>query len=401
VIQLFCPACENVVWVEANEATNTGCCPECGHSIHAPNRRKSRPLVEAAPAHAPAAEHIVPAPERDKQLPAFCAPVPEEGQEEPFEESEDGPALEAEEEEGEACAPWQDTPARFVPLPYRAEGGCSLARLPLFAGTLLLAGLALGWGASVLGQVCYLILLFPLAVGLALAALAAVACRRARLRNPTLAGLTGLAAGALAVLTMHLCDYQQTRRQLQADPASVPETMRRRLAETDSLGAYLDATAHAGVTVCDRSDTGFNLGYLGTYAYWAVELVVVAGLGLFGARAAALRPFCAGCGRWKGEHRLGTLHESAELLPLLRRGDLAGLASCRSPQPAAGRRGTLVLSAAFCPECREETPVDIRLERLAGGRGLPPGDVAHLSYPGEALTVLEDVFLDEERQRKR
>jgi hypothetical protein len=394
MIQLFCPACENVVWVETVEATNSGFCPECGHSIHAPNRRKSRPLVEAAPAHGPAGEHIIPAPELDKQLPPHSPPAPEDGQEELFEETESETEPAAEEEDGASCLPWQDTSPRFVALPYRAEGGCSLARLPLFVVTLLLGGLTLGWAASVLGQVCYLILLFPLAVGLALAALAAAACRRARLRNPTLAGLTGLAAGILAVLTMHTCDYQQTRRQLHTDPAGVPETVRQRLAVTDNLGAYLDATAHVGVTVCDRSDTGFNLGYLGTYAYWSIELVVAAGLGLFGARAAALRPFCTGCGRWKGERRLGTLHDSDELLPLLRRGDLAGLAACRSPQLSTGRRGTLALRAAACPECREVTPVDVRVERLAGGRGQAPGDLVHLSYPGEALPVLEHVFAE-------
>ena len=391
MIQLFCPACENVVWVEAVEATNSGCCPECGHSIHAPNRRKSRPLVEAA--HAPAGEHILPAPDVEKNPVAFCPPAAE-GEEEPFEDPQSEPALPMGEETGEASLPWQDAPPRFVALPYRAEGGCSLLRLPLFVAALLLAGPALGWVASALGQVCYLILLFPLAVGLALAALAAVACRRARLRNPTLAGLTGLAAGVLAVLTMHVCDYEQTRRQLRAEPTGIPETVRQRLAETDNLATYLDATAGIGLTVCDRSDTGFNLGYVGTYAYWAVELMVVAGLGLFGARAAALRPFCGGCGRWKGERRLGTLHESAELLPLLRRGDLVGLAGHRVPPPPARRGGALMLSAAYCPGCREETPVDVRLERLAGGRGQPPGDVVHLSYPGEALPVLEHVFAE-------
>ena len=68
MIQLFCPACENVVWVEATE-------------------------VE-----------------------------PEEARVEP-----------ATEESSAVCVPWQDTPARFVPLSYRAEGGCSPGRLPLFS----------------------------------------------------------------------------------------------------------------------------------------------------------------------------------------------------------------------------------------------------------------------------
>ena len=58
---------------------------------------------------------------------------------------------------------------RFVPLPFRAEGGCSPGRLPLFAGALLRRGRSSA-GPPGARTVLYLILLFPLAVGLILAA---------------------------------------------------------------------------------------------------------------------------------------------------------------------------------------------------------------------------------------
>lgn len=380
MIQLFCPACENVVWVESADTGDATSCPECNQPIHSLSRRKSRPLAEAP--------HVGIREEKEAASSLLPPPLPlPPAEDEAVEEAEIDPEeedLSAEHPESECL--WRES-VRFVPLPYRAEGGCSLVRLPLFVAGVLLGGLFFGWLASTLGQVCYLILLFPLGVGMALAYVGGAAVRWARVRNPTLAAAVGLAGGTLAVLTMHQCDYQQTRRHLRAQSAAVPDVVRQRLGTDDSLRGYLDAVARVGVTVCDRGDTGFNLGYYGSWVYWGAELVVVAGLALFGTRAASVRPFCAGCGSWKGERVLGSLRESDTVLPLMRRGDLAGL----DGGSAAGGRG-VSLSAAACSRCGTEAPIDVRLERLAAVRGRPTGELAYFSYPGEALSVLEQVF---------
>ena len=72
MIQLFCPACENVVWVEATDAAGAGRCPECSHSIHSLHRRKSRPLAEVVPSREPAAEHVFPALDREQKTGVSC-----------------------------------------------------------------------------------------------------------------------------------------------------------------------------------------------------------------------------------------------------------------------------------------------------------------------------------------
>ena len=46
MLQIFCPACENVVWVE-EAGDKVVCCPECGSVLHALNRRKARRVVSA------------------------------------------------------------------------------------------------------------------------------------------------------------------------------------------------------------------------------------------------------------------------------------------------------------------------------------------------------------------
>jgi hypothetical protein len=54
----------------------------------------------------------------------------------------------------------------------------------------------------------------------------------------------------------------------------------------------------------------------------------------------------------------------------------------------------VLLRVAACPRCGAEAPVEVRLERVSASKGSPPGELVHLSYPGEALPVLEQVFLE-------
>src|SRR3954451_22970264 len=67
VIQLFCPACENVVWVDEADTEEPVFCPECSQAIHASSKRKARPLTppadRAAPRPAATGSHVVPASE--------------------------------------------------------------------------------------------------------------------------------------------------------------------------------------------------------------------------------------------------------------------------------------------------------------------------------------------------
>ncbi len=395
MIQLFCPACENVVWVEEVDTEEPVFCPECSSAIHASGKRKARPLTPPAdrPAPRPAAtpSHVVPASEA--RPPGGFEPLPPADEEiEDAQVDEEAETLEGDEE---FCVPWPEMVPRFVALPYRPEGGCDPARLALPFVAVPAAAAVLGWLASALGQAWYLILLFPLGIGMALAAVGAAAVCWARLRNTTLAGLAGLAAGATAIAAMHFCDYREALRLWRAGSVGVPQVLRDALDADDSFRSYLDANARIGVTVSDRSNTtGFNLGYAGTYVYWSIELLVVAGLSLFGARIAAARPFCSQCGRWKQERFVGTLREADDGDPvrLLRKGHLAALLEYR-PAPEGGE---LALSAAVCPCCAKEAPIDVRLERVTARKKKPAGELAHLSFPGEALTVFEQLFLSQE-----
>jgi hypothetical protein len=355
MIQLYCPACENVVWLE-RATEDAASCPDCQQPIITPGCRKARPVNET---------RVFASPGRITRVP-WTAPVSTR---------EDAPETANQEKcvEQDFSLPCPEPAARFVPLPYRAEGGVNLVRLPLFLAGVALIAVILGALASALGQVCYLILIYPLALGFVLAVLAAYLGQLCQVRAPLVAGLAGMVGGLMVVLSMHVFDCQRLRDA----PAG--------------LFDYLDAMARNGLTITGGDSGGFNLGYVGTYLYWAIEGLIVAAIAAFGAANGARAPFCSGCRRWKEERFLGTLADGgAEQQKQLHRGDL-GTMVCWRPTPASGE---LVLTASVCPRCAKEGPIDLRIERNPRGRREPASRnlPIHLTYPGEALPVLEHLF---------
>jgi hypothetical protein len=143
MMQLFCPACENVVWVEAGEPHDTICCPECKIMISLLGRRKARPVTGVSHPDA----HMIAGPEPRKKsrvLPPEIdlAQEPDEGTLPRAESWEEQP-------DQDFSVPVGDPPTRYVALPYRPEGGVNFWRLPAFVATLLLLGLPSAvWRAS-------------------------------------------------------------------------------------------------------------------------------------------------------------------------------------------------------------------------------------------------------------
>jgi hypothetical protein len=62
-----------------------------------------------------------------------------------------------------------------------------------------------------------------------------------------------------------------------------------------------------------------------------------------------------------------------------------------------------VLSVAVCPVCRDEGPIEVKLEQIKkNDKGEESREeVAHVVYPGEALAELEDLFAFGQPIRKR
>jgi hypothetical protein len=321
-------------------------------------------------------------------VPTVPEPEPEPENEEIQEDVETREEQPIEEESPDFSVPCYDQSPRYASLPYRADGGFSAARFPAFVALMVLGGIALGWSASVIGQKIYLILLFPLAIGLCLAGLGVLACQLGKVRNLTVAGFVGLVAATASIAAMHYVDYLRTLDRLEQNSHIVPAAVRQLLTPASGFPEYLEAMSRVGLRISGGAEGGVNLGQGGTLAYWGLELLVVAGLAIFGACGGAREPFCSECGTWKDEHFIGGLRGTDDdILPALRKGDLGELKCC---SPSA-RDGELLIRVAVCPRCGGAAPMDLFAERLTGG---PRGVRLRRTYPGEALAALDEIFLE-------
>jgi len=298
--------------------------------------------------------------------------------------------------------------SRFLPEEYKSDGGFSVTGLPILVVSMCAAAVGLGWLASFIGQWFYLILMFPLGIGLCLIGIGLFVGRLTKMRSPALAALLGLVSAVLALVGMHYFNYLRflpVRQEilvmaplLDNLPAGVKNA---ELAEAaaylkqvrmaDSFSAYMNMEARQGVTISHRGKDGFNLGYVGTWIYWGLELVGVAIMATLGLMGGAMAPFCSGCNEWKEVRHLGTLdRKGVNVAAFLSSGEIERLKE-HDPAPVGG---DLVLTAAVCSSCQGSSPIAVKLEELTkNAKGeLVKKELVHLTYPGEALPEFEALF---------
>lgn len=311
----------------------------------------------------------------------------------------------------------QDLP-RFTTTPYRPEGGFTLLGFVLLLLASLVTGLVLGILAGIVSRWLYLILVFPALIGAGVGGAGYLAIRQGKVRNVVLGTMSGLLGGFFAMLSMHYLGYMefesgmpqnpQERAFLRALGDMSPEELekirdirpefvhkfqdpaiRARL-QVDDFPSYMHAQAVGGVTISRASsstDKGMNLGYWGSWIFWIVEVVVVAGLAVAIQSLAARQPFCRRCQTWKESRVLGAIPE--EDLPALQEGNLPHFAGPPPPEV----KSLILVTANLCPHCQKESPVDLFLARLVSTKeGMTHQAVGQVTYPEEALPYLEKIF---------
>jgi hypothetical protein len=318
---------------------------------------------------------------------------------------------------------------RFDVEPYRPDGGFQWSGVSLVIGVLGIAGLALGFVAHLIGQWFWMILVFPIFLGIALGAVGALAIKWGKVRSPWIGGIAGFLGGCGAMLVMHYCEYRDFRAEQQKLPEGVRQFfkfMKEMRAENpnfpmpqlqaprnnakdqpnleemlkdmsvEDFPGFMHRMAERGVRIkgshdFGNKDRGMNLGYYGSFIYWGIEVLIVAGIAFAVMRKRAAAPFCRTCDQWKVNRPLGTLHSSAEVgVSALRDGDIGRFAQA---QPFVSGGNILVL-AAVCPGCGQSATVDVEMQLVtANSKGQKTTKtIAHTTYPGEALPVLETLF---------
>lgn len=277
-------------------------------------------------------------------------------------------------------------PPRFEAQPYAPDGTSPPLGLALTLGGGLAAAVIVGFVASFIGQWFYLVLLFPAVIGGALGVVGMVFIKVGKLRNPLLAGIAAGLSGVMAMGTKHYVDYQRFIDNVQQ---KLP-LERGELEKLISFPKYIDLMATEGVTIsrAAHNDKGMNLGYVGSYIYWLVEMAIVAGIAWILMRIAAAEPFCVGCNSWKDERRVAEMKVPTEDMAVraVQDGDVVKLLQCAGPIQADG----LVIKAAVCPNCGGEGEVDIILDRLTkNAKGeWSATTLTRMTYPGEVLGFL-------------
>lgn len=281
---------------------------------------------------------------------------------------------------------------RFDCVPYRPDGGCPSAGAALLVGLTIVGGLILGYVASFISQYFYLVLLFPIGIGIGLGMVGAFGISLGKVRNPLAGGIAGFVGGCVAMVGMHYFDYQ---RDLDAFVLENPKIDKTKLAAEGDFLKFVDNRAKNGVRIGrargGNKDKGLNLGYYGSYAYWTIELLVVAGIAFFMMRGSAAEPFCTRCKNWKREQVLGGLSwPGFRVVEILESGEVSRLLENAPP----GEAETLVVKVADCAQCGQDATVNVKLECMTkNSKGeLEAKELVHYTYPGEALVVFQSIF---------
>lgn len=306
----------------------------------------------------------------------------------------------------------------FSANPYRADGGCSMTGLVTLSMAASLAAIVIGLLAGFVSQWFYLVNLFPILMGGAIGVAGSFGVKKGKVRMPLVCGGTGFLAGCLSVLAMHYYEYHSFENALQKVPDGVrmvaknfdkfqasrdelpPEIKQlveeigkdqetRQALAISTFTEHLDFKAKQGVTISKRGKNGINLGYTGSYIYWGIELLVIAGIAFLIMNVTADEPFCSECENWKVSEPLGSFGAiAADAKQMLVSGNLPELSA------NIQATGDLVASLFQCPNCKANAPVEVQFEQVSvNAKGeTSKSTICTVTYPGEAVPVLSELF---------
>ena len=303
---------------------------------------------------------------------------------------------------------------------YRSDGHFTTPKLMQLCGALGLTGIVLGAIAAFISQYFWLIVLFPLGMGVAVGFVGVLMLTKLHIRNPAACALAGLCAGVFAMIAMHFTSYRlfesemvnkippgvllvaRNLEQVKANMNEIPEEERADIQQlvqqleaeptvleafqVQSFPQYMEYQAHQGVEIKGKGGgNGANLGYTGTWLYWGFETLLVAGMALGMMKGSAEDPYCTDENSWKGHVKFGPFQHSPEVLDDLKRGEVRVL-----PFPVEEDKSALLITLYPSPEFPNERPVDVFLEKLVIDKqgNAKTTNLAKLTYPEKSYVPL-------------
>jgi hypothetical protein len=276
-----------------------------------------------------------------------------------------------------AAAPAQAP--RFDAEPFRPDGVVPLSGLALLLVGVALTATALGFVLSFVGQWFYMPIIFPIVAGLLLGAMGRALVRAGKVRSQAVAGTIGALGGLGMMYSNHYFDCLLALNFVNWQAVTPIIVFR-----------YIDWVAQGGVVIGDVGNDGINLGYVGSYIYFALEAALATGFAFAITKGAAALPFCRDCKVWMQPRTLAGLPHVPENVAVeaLQAGALLDLLGAGTPT-AGGH--PLNLKAAVCPRCGGDGSVVAVVERITmDSRGRRHVKViGQYVYPGQVLALLD------------
>jgi hypothetical protein len=293
-----------------------------------------------------------------------------------------GPSAEA-----EPAAPAPGLPApRFDTQPYYVYNPPAPTGALLLLTGMSVAGFLVGLIASVISHWLYLVVIFPIGMGVVLGGIGSFLVKFGKARAKFVLWSAGAIAGLATMFGLHVGYFVSELNELEGRVPGVRAVV---LRDPTAFFRFLDMRAERGVVIGKGGQADKNLGYEGSYVYWVFEMGLIGYIAFIIFSQSAATPLCERCQGWKSERYLGRMTPvPAELVtgPLLD-GDLLTLVDRATVTDDVCLR----FKATFCPACGPLAPVDVTLERLA------PNEKGHIKtsvleqvrYPGDVLPLLD------------
>jgi hypothetical protein len=260
--------------------------------------------------------------------------------------------------------------ATYVPS---GKAGVPGILLPLALGLISAAAAAAVF--HFVGRFFYLVLLFPMLWGVVVGGVTSAGVKKGKCRNAA----AGLGAGVVAAVVSYglfqhfdnlhhrLRFRDEMGKSVQASREELDgfydEFLKQKYGGS-GFGAQLSLRSEAGMNI-SRSGSGGKdskpmISGAGMYVYWAVELVIIAGICGFLPLAAAREPFCERCSEWYEKSELAGIVDGRvdDARRALQNKDPAALAACVVRTNPGG-----ALTLEQCPKC-SESPVRVKLDSV-------------------------------------
>jgi hypothetical protein len=251
--------------------------------------------------------------------------------------------------------------------PYRPSGKVpSASYLKILLGAIV-GGSAVGGFTHLISQLFYLIVLFPLGMGLAGVAVVSIIVTGGKVRNPLVASFAGLLTGFSIYGSMNYFDYlkfqntakseilkeAETKPELkEVDPAVVIDGVLQ--SETNSTGfvGFVKYRAKQGVSIGRVGSSGGNIGETGTWIYWLLELGLIQAIIVYTAFTGAKEPFCESSNDWyKSAENVGNVDAgtASNFLELVNSGRFAEAGTLVHSDPQLITVDSLVVTKQVSP----------------------------------------------------